>query len=412
MTWRTAAPGIRYREHSSRKHGVKSDRYFTLRFQVAGKQVEEALGWASEGWSVNRAQEELGKLREANRTGQGLATLRERRQKAEEQRRAEELQARGEKTMAYLWDRYSKEVMAIHNSARTIAEKTRMWRARIKPAIGNVKVKDVTEDDAGAVVRAPLKLKGGKVVAGKAEAGNLYRLLHHMFRKSLAWRIRPRELGNPLEDIAEPKVERRSRLLTMSEVGALLNALDKATIEGIEPRPITAAIKAAILTGARISEILGLRWEHIRREDSEMHLPDTKSGFSRRPISPEALAVIDTVPRMPGVPYIFRSIDRPRNSLSYHTVEKAFRRIRDAAGVKACSLHSLRHWFATLTANSVNNPRVGMALTGHRSHAAYMQYIHGDKEQAQALAEQLGTFAAGLVKAAPKIEQMRKMAKR
>jgi hypothetical protein len=42
-----------------------------------------------------------------------------------------------------------------------------------------------------------------------------------------------------------------------------------------------------------------------------------------------------------------------------------------------------------MTANSVSNPRVGVALTGHRSHAAYMNYIHGDKEQAGALAEQL-----------------------
>jgi len=28
------------------------DRYFTLRFSIAGKQVEEPLGLASEGWTV------------------------------------------------------------------------------------------------------------------------------------------------------------------------------------------------------------------------------------------------------------------------------------------------------------------------------------------------------------------------
>src|SRR3954469_25154952 len=90
--WKTVAPGIRVRDHESRKHGVRPDRYFTLRISVDGRQVEEALGWASEGWTLDRAQEELGKLREAKRTGKGPATLRER-SKAE---RESEQQAREE----------------------------------------------------------------------------------------------------------------------------------------------------------------------------------------------------------------------------------------------------------------------------------------------------------------------------
>src|SRR5260370_25361932 len=69
--WVTVAPGIRARDHATRKYGVKLDRYFTLRFSVEGRQVEDALGWASEGWTLARAQEELGKLRTAKRTGQG-----------------------------------------------------------------------------------------------------------------------------------------------------------------------------------------------------------------------------------------------------------------------------------------------------------------------------------------------------
>src|SRR5215471_4425909 len=75
--WITAAPGIRYRQHKTRKHGARFDRYFTLRFSVDGKQVEEALGWASGGWTVAKAQEELSRLRRAKRTGEGPATLRE-----------------------------------------------------------------------------------------------------------------------------------------------------------------------------------------------------------------------------------------------------------------------------------------------------------------------------------------------
>jgi integrase len=409
--WITAAPGIRYRQHKTRRHGARFDRYFTLRFSVSGKQIEEALGWASEGWTVARAQEDLIRLRHAKRTGKGPATLRE---EAEANRRAERARAeeeaalaRQQKTVADLWDRYSKEVVAIENRPSTAAEKNRMWQRRIGPAIGNLKVNEVTEEDAGKVVRAPLRLdETGQVIGGKAEAGNIYRLVHHMFGKALAWKLRSKELGNPLENVGEPKVRRRERLLTGGEIGALLKKLDNAIAEGTEHRRIVAAIRILILAGPRISEPLRLRWPEIRREELELHLPDTKSGFSRRPISAATLAVLDSVERMPGVDFVFRGINDPTKPLSYSTVEKAFRRIADAAGVKDCTLHTIRHWFSTMTANSVSNHRVGMALTGHKSHAAYMNYVHGEREQAHALADQLAALADALARADSNVAAM------
>ncbi|HEY1430410.1 MAG TPA: tyrosine-type recombinase/integrase [Stellaceae bacterium] len=409
--WIKAAPGIRYRKHPTRKHGTRLDRYFTLRFSVNGKQVEEALGWASEGWTEKRAQEELGKLRKAKRTGQGPLTLRdeaEANRRAEQQRLEEEAaRSRRQRTVTDLWDRYAKEVVAIENKPRTAAEKTRMWERRIEPAIGGLKINDVTEEDAGAVVRAPLRLDpAGQVIGGKAEAGNLYRLLHHMFRKALQWKLRAKEASNPLESVTEPKVKRRERLLARGEVGALMKALDAADSDKTEHPQTIAAIRAALLTGARISELLTLRWQDIRRDEMELHLPDTKSGFSRRPISASTLAALSSVERMPGVDFVFRAIKTPAEPLAYNTVEKAFGRIAKAAGVRDCTLHTIRHWFSTMTANSVSNPRVGMALTGHKSHAAYMNYIHGDKEQARALAEQLAALADGLAKAGSNVATM------
>ena len=406
--WITAAPGIRYRKHPARKHGARLDRYYTLRFSVAGKQVEEALGWASEGCTVAKAQERLIELKKAQRTGQGHKTLRQEREaneQAERKRLEEEAAlARERRTVADLWDRYSKEVVAIENKPRTVAEKTRMWTRRIEPAIGQMKIGDVTEQDAGAVVRAPLRLDAaGQVLGGKAEAGNLYRLLHHMFHKALQWNLRPKELGNPLESVSEPKVNRRERLLTGGEIGALMRALDAAEHDLSEHPQCVAAIRAAIVTGCRISELLGLRWPNIRRDEMELHLPDTKTGFSRRPISAAALAVLNGVKKMPGVDFVFRAVNTPTAPLPYNTVEKAFGRIAARAGVERCTLHTIRHWFATMTANSINNARVGMALTGHKSHAAYMNYIHGDKEQARALADQLAALANGLAKTGPNV---------
>src|SRR3954452_19742482 len=101
---------------------------------------------------------------------------------------------------------------------------------------------------------APLRLDAaGQAIGGKAEAGNVYRLLHHLFRKALAWGLRPRELGNPLETVTEPKTARRERLLAPGEIGALLKAVATAEETKTEAPQIIAVIRAAILTGARIS---------------------------------------------------------------------------------------------------------------------------------------------------------------
>jgi hypothetical protein len=37
-----------------------------------------------------------------------------------------------------------------------------------------------------------------------------------------------------------------------------------------------------------------------------------------------------------------------------------------------------------------------MALTGHKSHAAYMTYGHEEREQARALADQIGALTRAL----------------
>jgi integrase len=175
-----------------------------------------------------------------------------------------------------------------------------------------------------------------------------------------------------------------------------LKALDQAAAERSENEAALTAIRTAIHTGARISEILRLQWKEVRQGERELHLTDTKTGFSKRFVSEEALAVINSIERLPGCPFVFRSPRDPKLPIEYTLVRKVFKRITSRAGVPNCTLHTIRHWFSTMTANNVSNHRVGMALTGHKSHAAYMTYVHGEKEQAKALAAQIGMFTRSL----------------
>ena len=80
--WRQLEEGIRIREHHTRKHGVKPDAYFVIRYQIDGRRQEEALGWASKGMTLSRARLELAKLKESARTGMGETSLRDKRKAA------------------------------------------------------------------------------------------------------------------------------------------------------------------------------------------------------------------------------------------------------------------------------------------------------------------------------------------
>ena len=60
----TKYPGIRYYEHPTRKHGIKRDRYYAIRYQKDGKRVEEGLGFTSEGWTLQKAVLQLAEFKD------------------------------------------------------------------------------------------------------------------------------------------------------------------------------------------------------------------------------------------------------------------------------------------------------------------------------------------------------------
>ena len=78
----TKYPGVRYREHETRKHGPRKDRYYTIRYA----RREDSLGWASEGMSPAKAAAIRGQLIKNIKTGTGPQTLREMRDVARTER--------------------------------------------------------------------------------------------------------------------------------------------------------------------------------------------------------------------------------------------------------------------------------------------------------------------------------------
>ena len=95
--------------------------------------------------------------------------------------------------------------------------------------------------------------KDGRITAGKGEAGNLYRLLKHMMRTAIRWKLRPPG-ADPTIEVDAPRVARRERLLADPEVTALLAAIAAAEAEGM-PWQVVGAVRLILMTGWRAGEV-------------------------------------------------------------------------------------------------------------------------------------------------------------
>lgn len=87
--------------------------------------------------------------------------------------------------------------------------------------------------------------------------GGVKGLMHMMFNRAMLWEMMPIE-RNPIDLVqikGTGKRKKKKIVLTVEQVWTLLNSL---------PQPYRAMAFLAVCTGLRISEVLALRWEHIR----------------------------------------------------------------------------------------------------------------------------------------------------
>jgi Phage integrase, N-terminal SAM-like domain len=149
MKWKkTKFPGIRYRTHPTRKHGIAKDQYFAIRYQFGGTRQEEGLGWASEGWSLEKALVELAALKKNYRLGENKPTsLEEKRNREKERRKAEaEKRRKADRDLMTLGDFFDSHYLPFCQISKNegILKRTKQhFKTWIKPSLGKYPVKDI-----------------------------------------------------------------------------------------------------------------------------------------------------------------------------------------------------------------------------------------------------------------------------
>jgi integrase len=272
--WRkTKFIGIRYREHPSRKHGVGADRYYALHYKVGGKVKDEAAGWASEGWTAEKAFKLLSTIRENIKAGTGPKSLAETRIVNEAQAAAAEQETRTKMkaatTFSDFWEKEYWPVASVTKTARTVETEGGYYAKWIKPALGDIALQQI---DAAKIEALALRIQK----AGKS-AGTVARILGIV---SLVWnRAADRGIvaGDcPCRRVKKPKQDnQRIRFLTEEEARTLLDALALRSLD------VHDEALLSLFSGLRAGEIHALTWADVDFTNGTLFIRDPKNKRNR-----------------------------------------------------------------------------------------------------------------------------------
>lgn len=189
------------------------------------------------------------------------------------------------------------------------------------------------------------------------------------FELARQWKL-PGGDSNPVKDVPRRRFNnKRERYLTPKEAERLMKAVD-ASANG----QLGNIVRLLLLTGARKSELLQARWEHINLDQRAWHIPDTKTNKPRYvPLSQPAIDVIGQLPRWPDCPWL---IPNPETRKPYVAIKHPWDTARRAAGLPDLRIHDLRHSAASFMINAgIDLYAVGRIL-GHSDHQSTMRYAH------------------------------------
>ena len=148
-----------------------------------------------------------------------------------------------------------------------------------------------------------------------------------------------------------------------------------------------ATLRLLVLTGARLSEILTLKWSYVEFDNALLRLRDSKTGQKVIYLNAPALQILSDLPRLEGNPHV---ICGRREGAHLANLKRPWWRIRKAAGLDDVRIHDLRHSFASVAAGSGQSLPVIGALLGHTQPQTTARYAHLAADPLRAASDAIG----------------------
>jgi len=337
--------------------------------------------------------------------------------------------ARAAPTVAEIADRYLAEEAYPKKKPRTAAGYAELFRNHVLPVLGTRKAAQITEADVARLHRR-IGTKA-PIAANRAVAA---------LSSAFAWAARVKLVPkghNPCAGIEKFREERRETFLSGEQLERLGAAIREAETDGVpwEPRPdgkmkhapkeenrrariaphAAAALRLLIFTGARLREILHLKWTHVDLERGLLLLPDSKTGRKAIVLNAPALAILASLPRLGDFVIAGEDPKKPRSDLQrpwalvsrragfVETVEKRGTDgapLVDRAGKPVVveratvRLHDLRHTHASIAAGAGLGLHMIGKLLGHAQAATTQRYAHLADDPVRAASEAIGARIA------------------
>ena len=306
-------------------------------------------------------------------------------------------------TISELLERYLSDHVIPHNAVSTQKDIRVVIAKKLKPAVGNIKVNDLTRADVAKLHNAmkDTPRRANYVLAIFSKALSLAEL----------WGLRAQN-SNPCIGIKRYPENYRTRFLKQDEVKRLLDAMIEAETVGLpwnvegnsskhlakEPNQRTqlswqviGALRLLLLTGARLSEIILLKWSDVDFGLLTIALPKFK-GRKREPFpaTAAALDILKSLPRVKGSALVF-----PRNSdkavpISKEVMESAWQRLRWRARIEDAHIHDLRHTVGTYAAQAGVSGFIVRDLLRHANISTTGRYANFDANPVREVAEIVG----------------------
>lgn len=281
----------------------------------------------------------------------------------------------------------------------TIDFENGLIKYHILPLLGTSKVIDLTRSDLQKFQLAVAKGKTATdvktrprgraiVTGGKGSANRTLALLSSILTFAVNEGHRA---DNPAKGIKHYKLEKHDRYLTEPELERLGAALSDAENNGTSPYVI-AAIKFLILSGCRRNEALTLRWQWLDFDRNLAKLPDSKTGKKILLLGSAVMELLAPLPKVADSELVFPSA---AGGLTPMSIQKAWAKIRLAAGLHDLRLHDLRHNFASSAVSAGNSLYIVGKLLGHTQPQTTQRYAHLAADPLHAAADEVSSKLKG-----------------
>jgi integrase len=309
-------------------------------------------------------------------------------------------------TLRELAEIFLAEHVEVKRKPTTAAHYRSLLERIVLPALGSRKAEQVTTSD---LAKLHTKMRDRPYQANRMleVVGSLY---------AFAGKRKILQGFNPARGIERYPEKGRERFLTADELTRLGDAVREGETAGLPyeidgskatakhaPKEAhrrtkispyaAAAIRLLILTGARLREILHLKWEHVDFERGLLLLPESKTGKKAIVLNAPALDILANLPRVGAYVVAGQAAgthdDKPRADLN-----RPWRAIVKRAGLTGLRIHDLRHTHASVGAGlGLGLPIIGKLL-GHTQPSTTARYAHLDADPLRRASEHIGSHLA------------------